>query len=167
MKRFVFSLFMVFFVLVFALHSAYAEMRNMRGDFHHDERRMPPPMKEDFLWMNLRGVGLDARQNEEVKGIHSRFIKETIMKKADIHVAYVELKDMLDKDTVNMKAVEVKLRQIEAMKTDLHLSQIKAKEEVKSKLTQEQRNKLKEAPGLNPFMKRMMDGGMKMPPPHF
>jgi Spy/CpxP family protein refolding chaperone len=50
---------------------------------------------------------------------------------------------MLHKDSVDLQAVEAKLKQIESLKTDLHLSMIKAREEIKAKLTPEQRKKLK------------------------
>ena len=45
------------------------------------------------------------------------------------------------KDPVDLKAAEAKLRQIEALKTDLHLGHIKTHEEVKAILTPEQKKK--------------------------
>ena len=54
------------------------------------------------------------------------------------------LKDLLDEDSVNMKAVESKLKQIESLETDIHLSRIKTLEAIKTKLTPDQRKKLRE-----------------------
>ncbi len=73
-----------------------------------------------------------------------------IKKKADEHIAEIELRDLLDLDNVDMKAVETKLKQIASLKTETQLSMIKALEEVKSKLTLEQRKKLKEKLGTEP-----------------
>jgi Spy/CpxP family protein refolding chaperone len=129
------------------------------------------PEVEFPMWGYLMDLGLDEKQKAEVKEIKSRVMKEMIKKRADEHVARIELKDLLDKDPVNMKAVEAKLKQIETINTEMHLSLIKAREEVKSKLTPEQRKKFKEMLEMEtdmgpPLMGRMMmHGGMRMPPP--
>lgn len=122
-------------------------------------------------WKHLMGLDLDEKQKAGVREIRSRVMKEMIKKRADEHVAGIELKDLLDKDPVDMKAVEAKLKQIEKVKTEMHLSLIRAREEVKSKLTPEQREKFKETPETGPMMEGrdmmggMMHGGMRMPPP--
>ena len=65
-------------------------------------------------------------------------------------VAHIELKDLLDKDPVNMKAVEAKLKQIETIETGMYLSLIRARQEVKSKLAPEQRKKFKDMLEMEP-----------------
>jgi Spy/CpxP family protein refolding chaperone len=57
-----------------------------------------------------------------------------------------------------MKAVEAKVKQLEMMRTEMHLSHIKAMEECKTKLTPEQRKKLREMIESGPMMEEM---GMK------
>ena len=120
---------------------------------------------EHPMWRYLMGLGLDDKQKAEVKEIKSMVMKEMIKKRADEHIAHIELKDLLDKDPVDMKAIEAKLKQIERVKTEMHLSLIKAREEVKSKLMPEQRKKFKETLEIDPMMGGMMHGGMRMPPP--
>jgi Spy/CpxP family protein refolding chaperone len=188
MKRISVSLFLVFLLVVFASHNSYAETHGPIGNPEKDcqdegMHMMPPPMRppgigimegipeaDHFMWKNLTGLGLDEKQREAIKEIKSRVMKEMIKKKADGQVAHIELRDLLDKDPVNMKAIEAKLKQIETIKTEMHLSLIRAREEVKSKLTPEQRKKFKEMlemePGKGPpMMGGVMHGGMRMPPP--
>jgi len=49
-------------------------------------------------------------------------MKEMIKRRADKQIAKLELKDILGKDPVDMRAVEAKLKEIEAIETDMHLS---------------------------------------------
>jgi Spy/CpxP family protein refolding chaperone len=52
--------------------------------------------------------------------------------------------DALDKDSADLTAVEVKLKKIEALRTELRFAHVKAVEEIKSKLTPDQKKKLRE-----------------------
>lgn len=106
------------------------------------------------MMRKLMSLGLDDRQNESVRTIHMKMRKEEIRGKADIEVAEIELKEILMKDPVDLKAAEEKLKQIETMKTGLRYDHIKAHEEVKAVLTPEQREK------LGPMMMEMGRGGM-------
>lgn len=182
MKRISVSLFLGLLLIVFAFHDSYAETYGRIGNpdmgFHEEGMPMTPPMRppvmdimagvlnvEHLMWEHLMCLGLEEKQREEIKEIKSRVMKEKIKKKADGQIAGIELKDLLDKDPVNMKAVEIKLKQIETLKTEMQLFLIRAKEEIKSKLTPDQRKHFKEMleknPGRGPSM-----GGM-MPPPLF
>jgi Spy/CpxP family protein refolding chaperone len=144
---------------------------------------VPPPMRlhgmeiegipgaDHLIWEHLMGLGLDEKQREAIKEIKSRVIKEAIRKRADERIAGIELKDLLDKDPVDMKAVEAKLKQIETIKSEMHLSLIGAREEIKSKLTPDQRKKFQEMQEMDPNMGpptlggMMRGGGMRMMPP--
>ena len=77
-----------------------------------------------------------------------------------MRIVQIELKDLLSQDPVDMKAVEAKVKELEMMKTEMHLSHIKAMEDIRTKLTPEQRKKLKEMIESRP--RPMMEGmGMK------
>ena len=104
----------------------------------------PGMMGEDHILGKLMSVGLDEKQKEAIKEIVRKTTKETIKKRADLDIARIDLRDLLDKDPVKMKAVESKLKQIASLEADIHLSRIKAHEEIKSTLTSDQRKKLKE-----------------------
>lgn len=113
---------------------------------------------EHPMFEKLKSLGLDDKQIGEVKAIHFKTMKEVIKKKADMQVARVELKEILGQDPVDVKAAEAKIRQIEAVRGDLEIMHIKAREEVKGKLTPEQRKKFE---SMMPMMHGGMMGGMK------
>jgi Spy/CpxP family protein refolding chaperone len=101
-------------------------------------------MGEHHILGKLMSLGLDEKQKEAIKEIVRKTIKETIKKRADLDIARIDLKDLLDKDSVNMKAVESGLKKIASLETDIRFSGIKAHEEIKLILTPDQRKKLKE-----------------------
>jgi Spy/CpxP family protein refolding chaperone len=115
-------------------------------------------MMEHHMSKHLMGLNLDDQQKAFIGEIRSRMKKETIRKTADMRIAQIELKELLIQDPVDMKAVEAKVKQLETMKTEMHLSHIKAMEECKTKLTPEQRKKLREMIEAEPMMEGM---GMK------
>jgi Spy/CpxP family protein refolding chaperone len=112
---------------------------------------------EHPMWKNLMGLNLDDQQKTSIGEIKSRTMKDSIKRMADMRIAQIELKDLLGKDPVDMKTVEAKVKQSEMMRTEMHLSHIKAMEEVKAKLTPDQRKKFREMVEAGPMM-----GGMGM-----
>ena len=113
---------------------------------------------EHHMSKHLMGLNLDEQQKALIGEIKSRKMKETIRRTADMRIVQIELKDLLSQDPVDRKAVEAKVKQLEMMKTEMHLSHIKAMEECKTKLTPEQRKKLREMIEDEPMMEEM---GMK------
>jgi Spy/CpxP family protein refolding chaperone len=82
----------------------------------------------------------------------------------------IELRELLDKDTIDFNAVETKLKQIATIKIETQVIFIKSIEKMKTKLTPEQREILKKIrsmdPRMGPPMKReMMRDEAKMLPP--
>lgn len=111
------------------------EPEDMMGGMEDEHRHMM------HIFANL---GLDEKQMETLSEIRIRTMKDMIRKKADKEIAAFELKGLLHKDPVDLKAVEAKLKQKENIKTDILLTVIKAMEEAKSKLTPEQKMKMKD-----------------------
>ena len=107
-------------------------------------------------------LGLDEKQMESIKEIKNRVMKDTIRKSADLEVARIDLKDIIHMGQVDMNAAEAMLKKIASLQTDIRLSHIKAMQEIKSKLTPEQRKKFKEMREMGPGQERMMHGGMRM-----
>ncbi|KFZ44511.1 hypothetical protein DS62_11350 [Smithella sp. SC_K08D17] len=119
--------------------------------------------------MHLQSINLDEKQKEALKEIENSFTKELIRKRADEQIAEVELRELLDKDTIDFNAVETKLKQVATIKTETQLIFIKSIEKMKTKLTPEQREILKKIrsmdPRMGPPMKReMMRDEIKMLP---
>ncbi|MBI5591919.1 MAG: hypothetical protein HY881_15720 [Deltaproteobacteria bacterium] len=92
----------------------------------------------------ISALGLEGNQSTEVKAILVKLQKEMIQKRAVIQVAEIELREILDKDTVDIKVAEIKVKQIASLKTDAAMMHIQGIEDVKAKLTPEQKKKLSE-----------------------
>ena len=121
--------------------AGHEEGMPMMGQMGHHRMWM---MKADRrIWKALSDLGLDENQKKAIKDIRTLARKDAIRKAADIKIARIELREILDKDPVDMGAVEAKLKQMESLRTDLHMSRIKAMEEIKATLTPEQRQKFK------------------------
>jgi len=124
----------------------------MMFDCDRDGQMMNP---EHQMSKHLMALNLDDQQKAFMKDIKSRMMKETIRRTADMRIVQIELRDLLRQDSVDMKAVEAKVKQLEMLRTDMHLSHIKAMEECKTRLTPEQRKKLTEMIEAGPMMDKM------------
>jgi Spy/CpxP family protein refolding chaperone len=118
----------------------------------------------------FQSINLDDKQKEAWKEIENSFTKELIRKRADEQIAEVELRELLKKDTVDLNAVETKLKQIATIKIETQLIFIKSIEKMKTKLTPEQREILKKIRSMDlrmgpPMKGEMMRDMTKMPPP--
>ena len=155
MKRKVIGLLMGLLLVGFAAGSSYAEKGHAvksekcgheEGFFrmeHMRHRGMGMMRADRRMGRALEDLGLDKNQEEAIREIRTTAKKDAIRKMADVRIAGIELMEILGKDPVDMGAVEAKLKQIESLKTDLHMSRIRAFEEIKAKLTPEQRQKFK------------------------
>ncbi len=115
-----------------------------------------------MMHMCMQHLGLDDKQKQEISAIRSSAMKGMIRKRADMQIARLELMDLLSREPVDMKAVEAKLKQIEGLRTDIHLDMIRMKEDIRSKLTPEQLKKMKDMMGKGPMMS--MDDEDEMQP---
>ncbi len=162
MRKSLFSMFLgIVFVSALALN-AYAQMCDcmgrsggcMQGMGHPDMSSMHGMgcmqaggmmMDDDHpMWKRLKSLGLDEKQKDAVKALHTKTMKEMIRKQADAQIADIELKNLLDKDPVDMKAVEAAAKKSESFRTAMFLAHVTAHEELKSILTSDQRKRLKE-----------------------
>lgn len=118
----------------------------------------------------ISALGLDDKQSTEVKAVLLKLQKEMVQKRADIQLAEIELKELLGKDPVDIKVVEAKVKQIASLKTEAAMMHIQGIEDVKAKLTPEQKKKLSEMMQMRgmghgnammdcPMMKGKMDMG--------
>ncbi len=127
------------------------EMMSGRG-MGHEMRGVEHPM-----WDLMKGLNLDEQQKASISQIRSSTMKDTIRKMADLRIMQLELKELLAKEPVDMKAVEAKVKQEETLRAEMHLSHIKAMQEVRAKLTPEQKKKFVGMLADGPMM-----GGMGM-----
>jgi hypothetical protein len=90
-------------------------------------------------------LGLSASQVEALERLGLDFIREAIRRQADLQIAQIDLDVVLDPEagqTVDVKAAEAKVREVERIRTDLQLALIRAVEAGRAQLTAEQRSKL-------------------------
>ena len=107
---------------------------------------------EHHLARVLDGLNLDEQQKKAIGEIKSSIKKDTIRRMADISIARLELKDLFLQDPLDMKAVEAKVKQLGSLRTDMHLAHLKAMENIRTKLTPEQRKKLVDMIKTGPMM---------------
>ena len=81
-------------------------------------------------------------RTKQLTQIFSQATKAGIKQRADMRIAELELRELLEADLVDMGQVEGKLKAIEGLRTTLRLSLNKAHEQAKGVLTPEQRQKL-------------------------
>jgi Spy/CpxP family protein refolding chaperone len=103
-----------------------------------------------WLQFRIQTLDLDYNQKEAFKEIENTTLKELIRKSADEGIAEIELRELLDQETIDLKAVEAKLKQIAMMKSETQFAVIKSIEKVKAKLTPEQCNQLEKVRQMNP-----------------
>jgi Spy/CpxP family protein refolding chaperone len=158
MKKLGLSIITAAFLISLAIASANAQMGGGKG--MGGEMGMGPRGGQG-MWDGAHGqhiasmLGLDDNQTEQVKPFLYKLQKDMIRKRADIEVAEVELEEVLGKDSVDMKAVEAKLKQIASLKADAALLLIQGIESLKAKLNPEQKKKLTEM-----MQRKGMEGGM-------
>jgi Spy/CpxP family protein refolding chaperone len=159
MKKLSVFFILSFLLLLIAAQPSYAEPKSpvnkMEEGFHAESisPMMPTPcgmgpvkgmpVLQHLPGLALQSINLDDKQKEAIKEIENSVTKELIRKKANEKIAEIELGELLDKDTVDLKAVEVKLKQIGIIKTESQLIIIKSIEKMKEKLTPKQRTLLK------------------------
>ncbi len=135
--------------------------QTMRGMMGGGTQSMPEgmgmPRPSQIVRMLKAELELSDEQAKQLKQIFSQATKAGIKQRADIRIAELELRELLETDPVDMAQVEGKLKAIEGLRTALRLSLIKAHEQAKGVLTPEQRQKLE---GLHDRLHGMMSPGM-------
>lgn len=151
MKKLVLISLAVLFVMGLAVNSDAAMKKKGMGMRHGMASCDGDCGCNGFPMEKLKALGLDEKQKEAVKAVHLRTKKEMVRSRADVEVAEIELKEVLSKDPVDLKAAEATVKKVEGLKSEMRMLHIKAMEEIKSSLTPEQRKK---------FVEMMEQGGM-------
>ena len=126
-----------------AFHSWHGEgpavCHGPRTALEHMRYRMHDRMRHA-----LKQIDLTESQKTAIHQIRISLKKDMIMKRADLKIAKLELREQLRKEPVDMSTVESQVKKLEGLKTEMILNAIKAGEEIRSTLTTEQRKKLAE-----------------------
>ena len=113
------------------------------------------PMAIDHLQKEL---GLSDDQTAKLKTLREDYLKQTITQGAKVKVAGVELMQLLDQPKPDMATIEKKVREREALQSDLTLSRISYLLKARDFLTPEQYKKFREL-----TMERMEAAHEQMP----
>lgn len=116
------------------------------------------------LLKHEKDIGLSADQVAKLKDMQLALDKTRIKSEADIQIAERELKALTDDEKSDLGAVEAKLKQSESLQTALRLASIKARRDVLSLLTPEQR--AKEKTEHEKMMQQHKEGGKGQGSPH-
>jgi hypothetical protein len=93
---------------------------------------------------------LTPEQAQALALIRTEYQKRALKKRAELQVAELELEELRAKSPVDIGAVEAKVKQSDALKTELRIDNIKAAEAARDQLTTGQRTQLDALQKANP-----------------
>jgi Spy/CpxP family protein refolding chaperone len=151
------SMTVVILLFAFAV-TAQAQMMGHEGmmGMPHKREGMPPmmgmpdyggspygggPFDTDMLREYLQ---LSEDQIKKFSRIRSDYRKEMIKRKANLRVAELELWELIDTKDLDMSKTEKKVKEIQAMEADLMLYRIRALEQTRKFLSDEQYERFRE-----------------------
>jgi Spy/CpxP family protein refolding chaperone len=103
--------------------------------------------KEFFLCCKDK-LELTDKQVQDLEKIKMDFMKGRFKTEADLKIAQLELKSLMDKEDAPIKDIEAKMNTTAKLETDMKLSHIKAFRQAKALLTAEQMEKMKKGMGM-------------------
>lgn len=133
------------------------------GDFFAFMPEMPPMpdlgdleitmgMGPGFGWNEEAGgpigmpdeLKLTKEQTDKIKKIRIASRKQNIPIKSDIQLKEIELKEMMDADSPDRNAVAAKIKEIDALRTQIKINRLHARIDCRSVLTKEQKEKMEQ-----------------------
>lgn len=130
---------------------AFAQMADMpmmgHGMGHGPMMDMGPMGKMDDMMgsclEHAEMLELSDDQLVKMKLIHSDMQKKQVRFKADQKIAEIELMDIMEVKDFNFDKADAAIRKIEAIKTSHHVDMLKAMQEMRALLTEDQFKKMK------------------------
>jgi Spy/CpxP family protein refolding chaperone len=141
MKKVLLSLLLI---VVFAV-PAFSEMKDMPMRGHGEGRGQMMEMGNmdmmggDMMCMErAHDMGLTDDQMAKMKPLHSEMQKKQIRSKADLKIAEIELKEIMEVKDFDLDKATAAVKKIEDLKTAQHLEMLKAMKDMRAILTDEQ-----------------------------
>jgi Spy/CpxP family protein refolding chaperone len=131
-------------------HMEMCKMCNMEGPGDMMGGMMPNCLE------HAKMIGLTEEQITKLTPIHREMEKKAIRSNADLKIAHIELKEIMEVKDFDLEKASAQVKKIEEMKTAQHLEMLKSMKEARSILTDEQFKK----------MQQMMHTKMEQPKPH-
>lgn len=111
----------------------------------HMDLMIEDPMEARHAAMRvMMMLNLDGKQKASGHELLDKTVKQMIKMKSDLLIAKLDLEEIVHSDPVDIAAAESKFKQIEAIKTDMFMTHLKAFEEFKAMLSPEQKSRLRE-----------------------
>ena len=89
-------------------------------------------------------IGLTDDQMDRITPIHREMEKKEIRYKADIKIAEIDLKEIMEVKDFDLEKANAQVKNIEDIRTAQHLEMLKTMKDVRSILTDEQFKKMKQ-----------------------
>lgn len=97
-----------------------------------------------YMLSHREELKLTPEQVKKLEGLRSDFERDARKKQDDLRAAEKGLDDLTRSDSVDLKQAEAKVREIERLRADQRIARIRAVEQGKSILSQEQRDRLRD-----------------------
>ena len=163
------NVFLVAFVALVVANPLWAQgmhqqmgMRGMmQGQGRHMMQDSDCPMMgaggaQGFFLNQAEELGLNKSQIDKLEKFKSKAQKPIIRKEADLKIARLELSDLMKDSKVKRSDLEAQAKKVEELRSDIRLTEFKAKLDARAVLTPEQLQKVQTA------KKPCMDGMMSM-----
>jgi Spy/CpxP family protein refolding chaperone len=129
---------------------AFSQMKDMsmqehRGGHGQGMQMCNMDKMDDMMGMcceHADKLGLTDEQTMKMKPIHSEMQKKQARFKADLKIAEIELKDIMDVKDFDLEKAGSAVKKIEGIKTAHHLEMLSAMKEMRTILTDEQFKKM-------------------------
>jgi len=118
--------------------------------------RRPGPGGPSRLERMREEAGLSDQQAEELRNLWSQHRKAAIRQRADLHVARVELQELIHAANLDEKAIAAKVKAVSDLEAAALRARVESQLAVQKVLTPEQREKLRD---LRPFQRGPGEGG--------
>ena len=97
-----------------------------------------------YMLSRREDLNLSTEQVRSLERLRTDFERDAVKNEGDLRVAELDLQEILKSDSVDLKKAEAKIREIEKLRADLRIGRIRAIEQGKAVLTQEQRARLRD-----------------------
>ena len=110
-----------------------------------------------YMLSHREELKLTPEQVKKLEGLRSDFERDARKNQDDLRAAEKSLDDLTRSDSVDLKQAEAKLREVERLRADQRIARIRAVEQGKSVLSQEQRDRLRDMMNGNRYTRRPED----------
>jgi Spy/CpxP family protein refolding chaperone len=166
MKKIVFAMLLTFVFAVPAFSQMDMPMKG-HGEGHGQMMEMGnmDMMGGDMMCMeHADKMGLTDEQMEKMKPLHREMQKKQIRSKADLKIAEIELREIMEVKDFDLDKATYAVKKIEDIKTAQHLEMLKAMKDMRAILTDDQFKKMHKM-CMKPGEKKPEKGMMNKPSP--